>query len=315
MTRITIGFAVILILLIPAIPAGAQQDPLQGRWEGTVQSIQGERAARAIIKKEGDIYTGSITGIRGDVAVKEIKLDGETLTAKSQIDTPQGSIAVTYQLVLKGETLKGKGEVDLGGQVFGFDLDLKRVSLDTSTPPPTTQATPAPPAGQQPAQQRRDVPQPTQKQSLEYFLGQWKFKWYGRESPLGPGAPTEGTITYTQLVEGKFAESRSEGPEKTAYRSVIGYNDQKKMLAVFERLANGIEIISMGDWTSPIAIRFDVAPIKVKGQVLRLRRTISIVAAHSYTVVEELSIDGGPFQRLGNGLFTRTGPETLAGSK
>src|SRR5687768_11288063 len=57
-----------------------------------------------------------------------------------------------------------------------------------------------------------------------------------RESPLGPGAPTEGTITYTQLVEGKFAESRSEGPDKTVYRAVIGYNDQKKMLAVFERL-------------------------------------------------------------------------------
>lgn len=308
MTRITIGFAVILILLIPAIPAQAQQDPLQGRWEGVVQSIQGERPARAIIKKEGDTYTGSITGIRGDIAVKEIKLEGETVTAKSQIDSPQGSVAVTYQLVLKGETLKGKGEVDLGGQTFGFDLDLKRVSLDTSTP--TTQLAPAQPAGQQAAPQRRDVPQPTQKQSLEYFLGQWKFKGYGRESPLGPGAPTEGTITYTQLVEGKFAESRSEGPDKTVYRAVIGYNDQKKMLAVFERLPNGIEIISMGDWTSPIAIRFDVAPIKVKGQVLRLRRTISIVAAHSYTVTEELSMDGGPFQRLGNALFTRAGAET-----
>lgn len=312
MTRLTIAFAVILILLIPAVPARAQQDPLQGRWEGVVQSIQGERAARAIIKKEGDTYTGTITGIRGDIAVKEIKLDGETVTAKSQIDSPQGSVAVNYQLVLKGETLKGKGEVDIGGQTFGFDLDLKRVSLDASIP---TQAAPAQPAGQQAAPQRRDVPQPTQKQALEYFLGQWKFKWYGRESPLGPGAPTEGTITYTPLVEGKFAESRSEGPDKTAYRAVLGYNDQKKMLAVFERLANGIEIISMGDWTSPIAIRFDVAPIKVKGQTLRLRRTISIVAAHSYTVTEELSMDGGPFQRLGNGLFTRAGAETATGSK
>jgi hypothetical protein len=278
-----------------------------------VQSIQGERAARAIIKKEGDTYTGTISGIRGDIAVKEIKLEGETVTAKSQIDSPQGSVAVTYQLVLKGETLKGKGEVDLGGQTFGFDLDLKRVSLDTSTP--TTQVAPAQPGGQQAAPQRRDVPQPTQKQSLEYFLGQWKFKGYGRESPLGSGAPSEGTITYTQLVEGKFAESRSEGPNKTVYRAVIGYNDQKKMLAVFERLANGIEIISMGDWTSPIAIRFDIAPIVVKGQTLRLKRTISIVAAHSYTVTEELSIDGGPFQRLGNALFTRAGSETAAGTK
>jgi hypothetical protein len=257
-----------------------------------------------------------ITGIRGEIALKELKLEGETVTAKSQIDSPQGSVAVTYQLVLKGETLKGKGEVDLGGQTFSFDMDLKRVSLDTSTPPPPiTQAAPAQPAGQQAAPQRRDVPQPTQKQGIEYFLGQWKYKGYGRESPLGSGAPTEGTITYTQLVEGKFVESRSEGPNKTVYRAVIGYNDQKKMLAVFERLANGIEIISMGDWTSPIAIRFDVAPIIVKGQTLRLRRTISIVAAHSYTVTEELSIDGGPFQRLGNALFTRASAETATGTK
>ena len=42
-----------------------------------------------------------------------------------------------------------------------------------------------------------------------------------------------------------------------------------------------------------------IDPVKVKVQSLQLRRTISVVSAHSFTVAEELSEDGGPFVRLG----------------
>ena len=131
MARITIVSAVILILLIPAIAARAQQDPLQGRWEGTVQSIQGERAARAIIKKEGDAYTGTITGIRGDIAVKELKLEGETVTAKSQIDTPQGSIAGAHfhigKLKVVNSSIKNSTEVQRLYQLFGCRRKQRQV--------------------------------------------------------------------------------------------------------------------------------------------------------------------------------------------
>ena len=72
-----------------------------------------------------------------------------------------------------------------------------------------------------------------------------------------------------------------------------------------EKLANGTKINSNGDWSSPIAIRFTVDPIKVKGESLQLRRTMSVVAAHSFTVTDELAEGNGPFVRLGNAVYSK----------
>ena len=66
-----------------------------------------------------------------------------------------------------------------------------------------------------------------------------------------------------------------------------------------------LALTSKGDWTSPISIRFTIDPVTAKGRKLQLRRTISVVAAHSFTVAEELSEDGGPFVRLGSAVFSK----------
>jgi hypothetical protein len=36
-----------------------------------------------------------------------------------------------------------------------------------------------------------------------------------------------------------------------------------------------------------------------------LRRTISTVSTTTFSMIEEFSIDGGPFQRLGHGTYTK----------
>jgi len=77
------------------------------------------------------------------------------------------------------------------------------------------------------------------------------------------------------------------------------------MMTFSERLANGIQVQSTEDWRSPSSIRFTIEPLKVKGQTLVLKRIISIVAGHSFTVTEELSENGGPFVRLGSAIYTR----------
>jgi hypothetical protein len=43
----------------------------------------------------------------------------------------------------------------------------------------------------------------------------------------------------------------------------------------------------------------------VGNQSVQVRRTYSIVSASSFTVTEEISIDGGSFVRLGHGAFSR----------
>ena len=279
-----------------------QQDKLEGRWAGTVDGFQGQQAAVATFKKEGGQYSGSISGLRpgADAVLKDIKIDGDKVTAKTEVDTPQGAVVVNYAFVVQGDSLKGKGEVDFGGQNYAFNFDLKRGG-----------EVPASAAANQAAQQppRREVPQPQQKQSLNYFVGEWSFNWIGRESALGP-APREGTAKFTLRPDGKAIDVWTTGKsENTAYTesAVITWDEATKMLSFVERLSGGISLQSKGDWHSPISIRFAVDPIKVKGQTLQLRRTISVVAAHSFTVTEELSENGGPFVRLGSAVYTKVG--------
>ncbi len=288
MRRSFIVLATILLVQLLAVAGLAQQDRLQGRWEGTTKSFQGERPTTVIFKKEADTYTGTITAIQGQVPFKKIKVDGDNVTANAEVDSPQaGRVTINYKFVLHGETLTGEGAVE---------VDLKRVSTSTAL---TEQ------------EERRStrplVPQPQQKQSLDYFVGQWAFKWVGRESALGAGGRTEGMTTFKLTPGGKTLESYTEGKsEEGNYQesAVIGFDETTKMLSFSERRRD-LQVTSKGDWTSPLAIRFAVDPIKVKGQTLQLRRTITVISAYSFTVTEELSEDGGPFVRLGQAIFSK----------
>ncbi|MCI0487253.1 MAG: hypothetical protein L0229_11710 [Blastocatellia bacterium] len=295
----------ILCICLIATASLSQQDRLEGRWAGAVKSIQGTRPAVVTFKKSGDSYTGAISGLRGDaeVPLSDIKLEGDKLTAKSEVESPQGSFVINYTLMLEGETLKGKGELDLGGQSFGFDIELKRGGEAAQGETPSRGGG----GRDRQGQSRRSVPQPQQEQSLEYFAGQWTFKWIGRESILGPGT-REGTVTYTLAADGKSLEGRTVGTHaEGSYEesAAITFDEEKKILTFRERRAGGVQLLSKGDWSSPIAIRFTIEPLNVKGQTLRLRRTIDVISAHSFKVTEEMSEDGGPFVRLGNALFSK----------
>jgi hypothetical protein len=296
--------AITVLFIQCFVVSGQSTDKLAGRWAGTVDGLQGKQNAVATFKKEGEGYTGSISGLRPgtEAALKDIKVDGDKVTAKTEIESPQGSVVINYNFVIQGEAMKGKGEVEFGGQTYGFDFDLKR----GAEIPAGAQSAPAAP--QQPPA-RREVPQPQQKQSASYFVGEWTFNWIGRESALGP-APREGTTTFTLRPDGKTLDAKTVGKadgKPFTESAVITFDEATKMFTFAERLANGVQVRSTGDWRSPISIRFTFEPIKVKGQTLALKRIISVVAAHSFTVAEELSEDGEPFVRLGSAIYTRVG--------
>lgn len=295
----------------------AQQDKLEGRWEGKVQSLQGERETNLVIKNEGGVYTGVMPGMRQgmEIQLKDFKIDGDKVTARADVETPQGALIINYAFTLAGETMKGQGALDFGGQAMTFDIELKRVSASAA-------ATSAASTGQQPGtqdqpqrqgegqrRQRIDVPQPQQKQSIDYFVGQWNYRYIGRESALWP-APRECAVIFTKRADGKSVAGTSEcRHEGGAFKDnlVIVFDEATKMMTFTEKLGSGVALTSKADWTSPISIRFTIDPVTAKKQKLQLRRTISVVAAHSFTVAEELSEDGGPFVRLGSAVFTKVG--------
>jgi hypothetical protein len=242
-----------------------------------------------------------------EVIIKDIKIEGDKMTAKADVETPQATITINYNFTLAGDTMKGQGALDFGGQAMTFDMNLKRVSTTADAAPAAAANRPAGGGGQQ--RQRNDVPQPQQKQSLDYFVGAWNFRYMGRESALGP-APREGVVTFTKNADGKSLNAVVEGKtDAGAYKEswVVTFDEATKQMTFAEKLGNGTKLNSKADWSSPISIRFTVDPVKVKGEALQLRRTISIVAAHSFTVTEELSEGGGPFVRLGNAVYSKVG--------
>jgi hypothetical protein len=302
-----IVWSIILLVQSISISASAQQDQLAGRWEGKVQSLQGERPTTVIFKKEPTGYLGRSAGLRPgtEIQLKDITIEGNKITARADVETPQATITINYTFTLEGETMKGQGALDFGGQSVTFDISLKRVSNDTEGP--LTSGAQEPAGGRQ--RQRVDVPQPQQKQSIDYFVGQWSFKYVGRESALWP-APREGVLTFTKLPDGKSVEGVITGKhDGGAYREtmVISFDESTKILTITEKLASGAVLNSKGDWTSPISIRFTIDPVKMKGQSLQLQRIISVISAHSFSFAEQLSEDGGPFVRLGSAIFTKAG--------
>ncbi len=156
--------------------------------------------------------------------------------------------------------------------------------------------------------QRVSPPQPKQRQGLEYFEGTWRFTWTGRESPISPG-PRTGTVTFAHASDGASLDMRTEGSSEAAgsytERGTLEWNAATKTLTVRERLANNVDLVSTGDWSSPITIRSESAPVRAGAQEVRLRRVYGIVSAHSFTVAEEISVDGGAFVRLGGGVFSK----------
>jgi hypothetical protein len=156
---------------------------------------------------------------------------------------------------------------------------------------------------------RPSPPQPQQKQGVEYFVGTWNVAWTGRESAITAG-PRTGKATFTRAGDSQQLTAQVEGtidgggPFKET--GTIEWNAEKKTVTIRERVGNNVELTGSGDWSSPIAIRYESQPVTVGGQTLRLRRHYSIVSASSFLVQEEISTNGGPFQRLGNGEYNKT---------
>jgi MFS family permease len=172
------------------------------------------------------------------------------------------------------------------------------------TPPPQTSTTTT---SAQTTTGRASVPMPLQKQALQYFTGRWTVEWMGPETPLGPG-PYDGTVTFTERDGGKSLEGVTEAKSDAGpYRATatVSFDPEKKTLTWSERRPNGVTVNSVGDWSSPLAIRFDIPPVTVKGETFRLKRTLTIISSGSFTVLEEYSTGNGPFKRLGNGVFAK----------
>ena len=284
--------AVLVMTLSAAVTLSAQRgapagpaDPLAGAWRGTLRSSAETQTALVIsIVKKGDLYSGVVnTGGTTEAPIRKISLTGNRLAVDAGSDSKLGDVALTTELMVEGNKATGSGTFSVGPHRFPVTIELTR-------------------------RPRAEVIQPQVVQRADYFVGRWTFEYLGGEfPPLSAGSRT-GTATFTRTGTSNFVSGVIEndlGGEKSQDRITLGFDPDTRMLAVVERRADQTELISVASWQSPLAISFTTSPVVSGGRTYQLRRVIQVLNEQSFDIVEEFSVDGGVFRRLGNARYSR----------
>ena len=265
-------------------PAGPA-DPLAGAWRGTLRSSADTQTALVIsIVKKGDVYSGVVnTGGTTEAPIRKISLTGNRLAVDAGSDSKLGEVALATELMVDGNKATGSGSLSVGPHRFPVTIELTR-------------------------RPRAEVIQPQVAQRADYFVGRWTFEYLGGEfPPLSAGSRT-GTATFTKTGNSNFVSGVIEndlGGKKSQDRITLGFDPETRMLAVVERRSDQTELISVASWQSPLAISFTTSPVVSGGRTYQLRRVIQILNEQSFDIVEEFSIDGAAFRRLGNARYSR----------
>ena len=281
---VPLGFAMLLVTL--AGPASAQDEPVVGSWRGTLKPTQGTESPIAItIVKNGDRYGGFTSGLSetSDVPLTRVTVSGTRASIESAAESRLGRVVLTGDLTAAGNSLKGVGVLSVGPQRFEVALELQR-------------------------RPRPEVFQHRVEQGVDYFVGRWRFDYVGGEfPPLSAGSRT-GTVTFARTGVSNFAEGQIEGDllgKTYQERLSIGIDPDTDALLFLEHRADGTELVSLGNWRSPLAIVFQTAPVQTGGRTYQLRRVISVVSESAFELIEEFSVDAGPYRRLGNAHYTK----------
>lgn len=277
---------ILFVVLASSVVAAQGGDPVVGNWRGTLTSASGVESPIVItIVKRGDVYAGSTSGLNAgsESALKRVAVSGSTMTIEAADDSTLGTVALTADLAVEGNALKGAGAISVGAQKFAVTLALQR-------------------------RPRADAIQPHVEQRIDYFVGRWNFEYLGAEYPPLSGGGRSGTMTFTKTAGSNFVTGRLDGEllGKPYQEQVsIEFDAETHMLAFVERRPGGVELLSVASWKSPIAITFQTSPVQANGKIYQLRRLLSVMSATAFDVTEEFSVDGGPFKRLGNGHFSK----------
>ena len=205
------------------------------------------------------------------------------LTLQGATETDFGPLAFVYDLTREDDVIVGGGRVRLGSQGFDVSLELTRA-------------------------RRTDVVQPQAEQRIGYFDGEWMFEYTGGEfPPLSIGTRT-GTVSFRVVDHGPFVRGQVSGEVfGEAYEEAwtIGFDEDSQTVLWREELSTGDQLISLGNWTSPIGITFLTAPVESQGRIYVLKRRMRVISDTAFSMTDEFSVDGGPFGRLGTGSYVR----------
>jgi len=264
----------------------AATDPVVGNWRGTVTAAGGGTSSIIItLSKKGDVYVGSSNGLNAasESPLRRVAVDGSHVVIEAADDSKLGAVVLIADLTADANTMNGTGTLAVGAQKFDVTLALQK-------------------------RPRSEAPQPRVEQRIDYFVGRWAFDYVGGEFPPLSAGSRSGTATFAHTGASPFVSGTIDGEAGgKPYREQlsIGLDPDTNALAFVERRPDGVELISIASWRSPIAMTFHTSPVQANGRTYQLRRLLSVTSATAFEVTEEFSVDGGPFRRLGNGHYTK----------
>ena len=118
--------AVICVLALAGMVRAEEKPNPTGTWKYTVD-VNGQSLDVTIkLKLDGDKLTGTVSVADTEAKIEDAKYkDGEvSFTAKP--DFNGNKITIKYKGTIKGDTFKGKRELDRDGQTNSRDFEAKR---------------------------------------------------------------------------------------------------------------------------------------------------------------------------------------------
>ena len=119
--------SVALVLVVFGLAVAANQSDPVGTWKCEYNIGDQKRTSTLTIKKDGDKLTGTMSWPdQKDTNLQDLKLKEGELTFSADRVVGGNSFHVEYKFMINGDTLKGKGTLDVGGEKRDFDIEGRR---------------------------------------------------------------------------------------------------------------------------------------------------------------------------------------------
>jgi len=113
--------------------AGARDEKANpvGTWQCEYEIGGQKRTSTLTLKKEGDKFVGTMNWPdQKDEKIKDPKFKDGKLTFSAERKIMDNTITVEYTLTIDGDTFKGKGASEFGGEKREWDIEGKREKKD-----------------------------------------------------------------------------------------------------------------------------------------------------------------------------------------
>jgi hypothetical protein len=119
--------SVALVLVVCGLALAANQADPVGMWKCEYNIGDQKRTSTLTVKKDGDKIVGTMSWPdQKETPLKDLKLKDGELTFSAEREVGGNSFHVEYKFMINGDTLKGKGTLEAGGEKRDFDIEGKR---------------------------------------------------------------------------------------------------------------------------------------------------------------------------------------------